>query len=88
MAISIEKLREGFLTLNPREKVQFLKTVIAAPPGEWIETEGRIHFIPEGLPATEEEETVFARANREIDNGRGVSLDELKRGWPGKQALS
>lgn len=78
MPATIEKLKRDFSTLNPLEKVQFLKTVIAVPPGEWVEIDGKIHFIPEGPPATEEEERVFERASRDIEEGRGVTLDELK----------
>lgn len=48
------------------------------PPGEWVEMDGKLHFIPEGPPATEEEE-VFQRENEEIDAGRGITLHELKK---------
>ncbi|MDN5376451.1 MAG: hypothetical protein PWQ39_1492 [Thermacetogenium sp.] len=47
------------------------------PPGEWVEMDGKLHFIPEGPPATEEE--VFQRENEEIDAGRGITLHELKK---------
>lgn len=79
MSVSIEKLKRDFSALEPAEKVRFLKDVIAVPPGEWIEVNGRIHFIPEGPPATEEEELVFEQAKRDIEQGQGVTLDELKR---------
>lgn len=79
MSVSIDKITEDFSTLPIKEKIEFLKRVTALHSGKWVELDGKLHFIPEGPPATGEEEQVFEMANREIDSGRGVSLDELKR---------
>lgn len=79
MSLSIEKITKDFTILTSQEKIEFLRTVIVAPPGEWIELNGKLHFIPEGPPATEEEEKALDYAKAEIEAGRGVPLDELKK---------
>lgn len=79
MSLAIEKITREFSNLTTQEKIEFLKKVIAGPPGEWIELDNKLYFIPEGSPATEEEEKAFAQANAEIEAGQGVTLDELKR---------
>lgn len=52
---------------------------LVSPPGEWIELDGKLHFIPEGPPATDEEEKHLERANADIDAGQGVLLDEFRK---------
>ncbi|HAP93618.1 MAG TPA: hypothetical protein DCM26_03200 [Desulfotomaculum sp.] len=80
MSLLIERVTQDFSCLTPGEKIEFLKRITIVPPGEWIEVDSKLYFIPEGPPATEEEERVFEQANAEIEAGRGVTLDELKRG--------
>ncbi|HHY99219.1 MAG TPA: hypothetical protein GX509_10825 [Firmicutes bacterium] len=79
MELPIEKVAKEFSALPSGDKLEFLKRIVIAPPGEWIELDGKFHFVPEGPPATEEEEKAFEQANAEIDAGRGVTLHELKR---------
>lgn len=76
MSVSIEKITEDFSTLPLKDKIEFLKRVTASLSGEWVELDGKLHFIPEGPPATGEEEQIFEMVNREIDSGEGISLDE------------
>jgi hypothetical protein len=78
MSFAFEKINLEFALLTPQEKIEFLKKNIVSP-GEWVEYNGKLYFIPEGPPATREEEKIFEHANREIDAGRGVSLDEFRR---------
>lgn len=79
MSLSIERIAKDFSILTSQEKIEFLRKVIVSPPGEWVELDNKLYFIPEGPPATEKEEETFEKANAEIDAGMGVSLDELKR---------
>ncbi|AFV10463.1 hypothetical protein Tph_c02160 [Thermacetogenium phaeum DSM 12270] len=79
MLSALEKVSQDFLALTLQEKLEFLKRITNTPPGEWVEMDGKLHFIPEGPPATEEEEEVFQRENEEIDAGRGITLHELKK---------
>lgn len=76
MDIAIENITKEFENLKPQEKIEFLRRVIANSPGEWVELGGKLCFIPEGPPATDEEERVFEKANAGIDAGEGVPLKE------------
>ncbi|GEM_PF-6845553 len=78
MSFAIKKITEEFTALPTQEKIEFIKHVVASPPGEWVELNGKLYFIPEGPPATNEEEEIFEIANREINAGRGVSLNEFR----------
>ncbi|MBE3571557.1 MAG: hypothetical protein IMW95_01205 [Moorella humiferrea] len=79
MSLAIEKLADEFISLTTQEKIEFLKKVIAGPPGEWIELDGKLYFIPEGPPATKEEEETFKKSQLEIETGQGVPLNELRK---------
>jgi hypothetical protein len=79
MSLAIEKLADEFITLTTQEKIDFLKKVIAGPPGEWIELDSKLYFIPDGSSATEEEEELFKKSQLEIETGQGVALDEFKK---------
>lgn len=79
MSFAIEKISKAFVNLTPQEKMEFLKRIVTAPPGEWVELDDKIHFIPEGKPATEEEEESIKRVEAEFDAGQGVSLGELQK---------
>ncbi|RJQ28205.1 MAG: hypothetical protein C4589_06925 [Peptococcaceae bacterium] len=78
MSFAVKKITREFTALPMQEKIKFLKNVIASPPGEWIEHNGKLYFVPEGPPATKEEEEIFEIANKEINAGHGVSLDEFR----------
>ncbi|MDA8336339.1 MAG: hypothetical protein M0Z41_15355 [Peptococcaceae bacterium] len=78
MSPAIEKISREFFALLPDEQINFLKTVIATPPGQLVQLDGRVHFIPEGSPADDEEKELFARAEAEIEAGKGITLDELR----------
>ena len=79
MSFTLEKVTEEFVTLTTQEKVNFLKRIVVTPPGEWVELNNKLYFIPEGPSATEEEREILENANKEIDNGQGISLNELKK---------
>lgn len=78
MSPTIEKISREFFALLPDEQINFLKTVIIIPPGQLVQLNGRIHFVPEGAPVTDEEKDLFARAEAEIEAGEGITLDELR----------
>ena len=78
MSPAIEKISRDFSALQPTEQIDFLKTVITIPPGQFVQLDGRIHFIPEGPPSTDEEKDLFAKAEAEIEAGEGITLDELR----------
>lgn len=78
MSPAIEKISREFSALLPDEQIDFLKTVITIPPGHLVQFDGRIHFIPEGPPVSDEEKDLFTKAEAEIEAGKGITLDELR----------